>query len=61
MKAPEAPISAELLMYCPLPENLPSDRKEAIRQQAENNRIIANCYIRQKNLVDAVIRRKETQ
>ena len=68
MKAVEAPIPKELLKYCPLPNELPltvttdatEKLKEAMKVAAKNNQILASCYIMQKNLVDAVLRRLDS-
>lgn len=68
MKAPEAPINPELLVHCPLPNEIPLMASEDATEQlkiamqiaTENNKIIAHCYLMQKNLVNAVLRRQQT-
>lgn len=58
---PEAPISADLMRYCPAPLAIDTDDlKEALQITVENHEAYAICYLMQRNLVDAV-RRRQTQ
>lgn len=61
MNKPKAEIPSALLEYCELPKDIPKDLNAGLEQEAKNNQIIAVCFLMQKNLVDAILRRKETQ